>query len=130
MVYQWPANMHAGHCLFCDMSYSSELAAAIAELESDAPGQFSWAGSSWPCIPSPVDDSQELDAGGYKLFADLSIAVRRALFPDGIGVPALKQTILYRPVTGGAERRYRIDKIITMGDDVLILRCNDAAKDA
>lgn len=91
---------------------------------------LTWAGGTYPCASSPINDQQSADAGGLKPFSDLTVVLRCDVIPSGLGTPAIKQTISYIKATGATAKTYRIDEVVNIGSDVVILRCNDPDRDS
>lgn len=91
---------------------------------------FDWNGDTYPCAAGPEKGGKRLDEGGYRLSSKLQIKVRVELFPDGIGIPQEKQTILYKRNASAEPKKYRIDSVTNWYGAVLQLDCEDPGKSA
>ena len=106
-------------------------AASLASLEvymGAGVGSFLWNSVDYPCLASGNKGGKLLGEGGYRVTAQIGIAVRSELFADGLidgAKPQEKQTIVFTSRTGAEPRTLRIDSITEISDKVMILDCND-----
>jgi len=84
-----------------------------------------WGGEEYPCTGGPELGGKRIDEGGFRLQARLKVKVRVEVFPEGVGLPTEKQTILYKRSSTSEPKRYRIDSITNYFDAFLELECND-----
>lgn len=105
------------------MALPDELAADLAELETEIPATFTWNGAAYPCTRGSVRRSKALGSGGFSLDADLILYVRTAHFADVASRPQLKQKLTFE------DRDFRLEEItVPAGSPFLKLTCADAAR--
>ena len=78
---------------------------------------ITWAGKNYKVTPASVRTSKDLDAGGFKLQADLTFIICADLLPSE---PQLKQTVTY------LDRSFQIQAVHKLaGETLLRIECND-----
>lgn len=115
------------------MPASPEDLGAVVELllegillsEASLRCSFFWAGSEYPCAGGPEYGGIRLDKGGFRSVAQLTLKVRRVLFPEGAGQPKPKQSIFYKRNASAEPKKYVIDSITDFYGAVLELKCED-----
>ncbi len=89
---------------------------------------LTWAGDEYPCSAGPEIGGKLLDEGGFtpsmRVKPRVQIKVRVEVFPEGVGIPQEKQTILYKRSANSTPIKYRIDAITNFYDSALQLDCN------
>jgi hypothetical protein len=94
-------------------------------LEESLQTTLTWAGNEVPCVGVTEDIGSRLDYGGFKPYADVKIKVRNSVFPLGVGLPGLKQTIIYkRGPDDASPTKLRVDAITRYWDVAMMLHCN------
>jgi hypothetical protein len=107
------------------MSLPEEMAADLAELETEIPITFAWNGSDYPTVTGPTRRSRDLQPGGFGLEAALVLFVRADLFADVDARPQSKQRLTFE------DQSWRIDEVTQVaGSPFLRLTCNDPAQNA
>ncbi len=103
---------------------------SLALSESSMRTSFIWAGTEYPCTGGPEFGGKKISEGGWRLHARLKIKVRVEVFPDGVGIPQEKQTILYKRNNSAEPKKYRIDDVTNFYGAILELNCNDPSEGA
>jgi len=98
---------------------------SLQSSEASLRCSFTWAGDEYPCSAGPEKDGMRLDEGGYRQVRSVQIKVRVELFPDGVGIPQKKQTVLYKRNYTATPVAYRITSITNYYGAVLELNCED-----
>lgn len=108
------------------MSEVSDLMVEGLESSESATGTtFVWAGSEFPCTAGAESDGHRLDDGGFKPVRKLTIAVRKAVFPEGVGTPQKGQTIEFRRSPESDPIPYRIRSITDYYGAAMEFHCED-----
>lgn len=97
----------------------SELNEDLKELEADFGGQtITWEGVEYVCIPSPVEESVEIEIGGNMAIVRAAVLVRDSIFPDSTP-PEFGATITYRDrlyLVASARQGHGIHTLLTLAD--------------
>ena len=105
------------------------LLEGLLEAEDASGATIIFAGQSYPCAGGAEFGGKTIEAGGFRMKAEVTIAVRTAVF-DGGPLPKEKQTIQYSSAPDVPPRRLRIDSLTPWQGQVLILDCNDPNRGA
>ena len=102
----------------------------LIEREADQQAVLIWPsgsadpGDRYPCSGSPRRAVQNLDLGGFKPWAEVTITVRTALFPDQATRPKTKHSVGYIMAPDAVPELLRIDEITLVNDAVMVFSCN------
>lgn len=103
------------------MAIADQIAADLAQLETEIPQVISWNGADYPCNLGSARANKTLESGRYGLDADLVVFVRFALFATNR--PTSKQKLTFNA------KVYLIDDVLTPnGQPFLKLVCSDPNK--
>ena len=109
---------------------SEHVLDGLLQAEEASGATLSWAGQKYPCTGGAEFGGKQLDLGGFKLKAEVTVVVRTAVFPAGVGLPQEKQTLLYSSAPGLPGRKLRIDSVTPWQGAMLVLECNDPNRGA
>ena len=99
------------------------LTDGLIEREAAVGAVLTWAGNTYPCSGGAEAGGKKLEAGGFKVTSDVSIVVRTAVFPAGVGRPKEKQTLTYTSTPGATAVALRIESITLLHDAVMVMEC-------
>lgn len=98
---------------------------AVSLGEQSLRCSFIWGGDEYPCQGGPEFGGPKLEEGGYRSGAKLKIKVRVEVFPDGVGIPKERQTILYKRNGSAEPQKYKIVGVTNYYGAILELNCED-----
>ena len=101
---------------------------AMLEREAEQGARMTWGGMTFHCAGGAQFTQQMLGPGGFALDNDVTIAVRRELFPDAI--PAKGQRVSYYATESADAAGLKIDNVTDVLGVILILACNHINKGA
>lgn len=94
-------------------------------IDSESAGAVvTWAGADFPCCGGEELGGKLLQAGGFRLSANVTVVLRLELFA-GAASPQEKQRLTYTSAPGADARSLRIDTRTIFRNALLILECND-----
>ena len=95
----------------------------------EAGALITWNGADYPCCGGPELGGKLLGAGGFRVTAQVTIALRLDQFavPEAGGPagPQEKQRLTYTSAPGAPARALRVDTRTVFRNALLILECND-----
>lgn len=95
-------------------------------IDSESAGAVvNWAGGEVPCCGGEELGGKLLQAGGFRMSAQVTVVLRLDLFAGGAAAPQEKQRLTYTSAPGATARALRIDTRTIFRNALLILECND-----
>ena len=100
------------------MSFGTEIADALAEVELILSKSLTWNSTTYACNASGLSSQDDLGSGGFAPEAAISFSIRKVLFTSAI--PAVGQSVIYETKT------YKITEVATdTAGAVVRLVCTD-----
>ncbi len=86
------------------MSFQTEIAAALQEVETVLAKSLTWNATTYACNASGLSKQNELGPGGFSGESTISFTIRKALFTGALPQPG--QSVVFETVT------YKIDEVV------------------
>lgn len=75
------------------MSFGTEIAEALAEVELVLSKSLTWNSTTYACSPSGLSNQNDLGSGGFAPEAAISFSIRKSLFTGSL--PQVGQTVTF-----------------------------------
>ena len=87
------------------MSFGTEIAEALAEVELVLSKSLVWNSTTYACNPSGLSSQDDLGRGGFAPEAAISFSIRKTLFSSAI--PSVGHSVVFETKT------YKITEVVT-----------------
>jgi hypothetical protein len=100
------------------MSFGTEIAEALAEVELVLSASLTWNSTTYACNPSGLSSQDDLGSGGFAPESAISFSIRKTLFSSAI--PSVGQSVVFESNT------YKITEVVTDAPGAFVrLICTD-----